>query len=77
MWLFLCFLFLFIRCNVMETLNNFFESFASIAWGQPTQLLLLGAGLFFALSSKFRPYQYITYAFDILRGKHPSTGEGS
>ena len=60
----------------MEYLNNFFESFASIAWGQPTQLLLLGAGLYFAITAKFHPYRYITYAFDILRGKHPSTGEG-
>ena len=60
----------------MEYLNNFFESFASIAWGQPTQLLLLGAGLYFAITAKFQPYRYLTYAFDILRGKHPSTGEG-
>ena len=49
----------------MEYLNNFFESFASIAWGQPTQLLLR-AGLYFAITAKFHPYRYITYAFDIL-----------
>ena len=29
-------------------IDTFFSEFVDIAWGQPTQLLLLGAGLFFA-----------------------------
>ncbi len=57
-------------------IDTFFSEFVDIAWGQPTQLLLLGAGLFFALIAKFKPYRYLVYAFDILRGKHPSEGAG-
>ena len=60
----------------MDLLNDFFEQFATIAWGQPTQLLLLGAGLFFAITAKFKPYRYLFFAFDILRGKYPSKGAG-
>jgi len=60
----------------MDLLNDFFEQFATIAWGQPTQLLLLGAGLFFAITAKFKPYRYLFFAFDVLRGKHPSEGAG-
>ena len=60
----------------MELLNEFFLQFATIAWGQPTQLLLLGAGLFFAITAKFKPYRYLFFAFDVLRGKHPSKGAG-
>jgi AGCS family alanine or glycine:cation symporter len=60
----------------MELLDEFFLQFATIAWGQPTQLLLLGAGLFFAITAKFKPYRYLFFAFDILRGKYPSKGAG-
>ena len=60
----------------MELLDKFFSQFATIAWGQPTQLLLLGAGLFFAIIAKFKPYRYLAYAFDVLRGKYPSKGVG-
>ena len=60
----------------MEFLNDFFLQFATIAWGQPTQLLLLGAGLFFAITARFKPYKYLFFAFDILRGKYPSKGAG-
>ena len=57
-------------------IDTFFSDFATIAWGQPTQLLLLGAGLFFAIIAKFKPYRYLVYAFDVLRGKYPSEGAG-
>ena len=60
----------------MELLDKFFSQFVDIAWGQPTQLLLLGAGLFFAIIAKFKPYRYLVYAFDVLRGKYPSEGVG-
>ena len=60
----------------MELLDEFFLQFATIAWGQPTQLLLLGAGLFFAITAKFKPYRYLFFAFGVLRGKHPSKGAG-
>ena len=60
----------------MELLDKFFSQFATIAWGQPTQLLLLGAGLFFAIIAKFKPYRYLVYAFNVLRGKYPSEGAG-
>ena len=57
-------------------IDTFFSDFSNIAWGQPTQLLLLGAGLFFAIIAKFKPYRYLVYAFDVLRGKYPSEGAG-
>ncbi|MAA92617.1 MAG: sodium/alanine symporter [Gammaproteobacteria bacterium] len=60
----------------MELIDKFFLDFVTIAWGQPTQLLLLGAGLFFAITAKFKPYRYLIHAFDVLRGKHPSKGAG-
>jgi len=56
----------------MEFIDNFFAEFVSIAWGWQTALLLLGAGVYFSLRTKLKPFRYLGYGFEVLMGKHPS-----
>ena len=59
----------------MEFIDNFFAEFVSIAWGWQTAVLLLGAGVYFSLRTKLKPFRYLGYAFEVLMGKHPSKDE--
>ena len=76
MWLFLClFYFLFLRLKTMEYVDSFFAEFVSYAWGWQTAVLLLGAGVYFSIRTKLKPFRYLGYAFEVLQGKHPSKDE--
>ena len=59
----------------MEFIDNFFAEFVNIAWGWQTAVLLLGAGVYFSLRTKLKPFRYLGYAFEVLMGKHPSKDE--
>ena len=59
----------------MEYIDSFFAEFVSIAWGWQTAVLLLGAGVYFSLRTKLKPFRYLGYAFEVLMGKHPSKDE--
>ena len=59
----------------MEYIDNFFAEFVNIAWGWQTAVLLLGAGVYFSLRTKLKPFRYLGYAFEVLMGKHPSKDE--
>mgnify|MGYP006207742093 FL=1 len=59
----------------MECIDNFFAEFVNIAWGWQTAVLLLGAGVYFSLRTKLKPFRYLGYAFEVLMGKHPSKDE--
>ena len=59
----------------MQFLDDFFANFVNIAWSGPTALFLLGAGVFFSLKTKLKPFRYLGYAFEVLAGKHPSKNE--
>ena len=56
-------------------IDTFFSEFVDIAWGANTTFTFR-CRFIFALIAKFKPYRYLVYAFDILRGKHPSEGAG-
>ena len=52
----------------MEYIDNFFAEFVNIAWGWQTAVLLLGAGVYFSLRTKLKPFRYLGYAFEVLMG---------
>ena len=54
----------------MARIEQFLASFSSFMWGTPLVLLLVGGGLFFAVTSRFRPYLFFGHAIDLLRGKY-------
>ena len=59
----------------MEYVDSFFAEFVNYAWGWQTAVLLLGAGVYFSIRTKLKPFRYLGYAFEVLQGKHPSKDE--
>ena len=59
----------------METLENLSAAFADAVWGTPLVMLLLGGGLFFAISSRFLPYRHFGHALGIMLGRHDTPDE--
>ena len=59
----------------MEYIDSFFAEFVSYAWGWQTAVLLLGAGVYFSIKTRLKPFRYLGYAFEVLQGKHPSKDE--
>lgn len=51
-------------------MEQFFEKFASYAWGLPLIILLIGGGLYLLILSRFLPFRYLGHAFQVLRGKY-------
>ena len=54
----------------MESLNQLFEQFSSLAWGLPLLILLIGGGSYLLIRSQFLPFRYLGHAISILRGKY-------
>ena len=54
----------------MEQLNSFIENIASIAWGLPLLILLIGGGLYLILRIQFLPFRFLGHAIAVLRGKY-------
>jgi len=54
----------------MESLNQLFERFSSLAWGLPLLILLIGGGLYLIIRSQFLPFRYLGHAVSVLRGKY-------
>lgn len=62
----------------MEALDKFIADVASIAWGLPLLIILIGGGLYLIVRIKFLPFRYLGHAISILRGKYDNkndTGE--
>ncbi len=53
----------------METLSNLIAQFASLVWGLPLLMLLVGGGFFLMIYARFLPFRYIPHAIQVLRGK--------
>lgn len=53
----------------MNGFDQFWASAVDYAWGMPLIVLLIGAGLFFTISSRLLPFRALRHTFDILRGK--------
>lgn len=54
----------------MQKLDQLISDFASLAWGLPLLILLIGGGLFLLIYSRFLPFLYLRHAVNILRGKY-------
>ena len=54
----------------MQHIDDIIAELASMAWGLPLVLLLIGGGLYLLLRSKFLPFRYLPHAIDLLRGKY-------
>ena len=53
----------------MQAFSDFWAAAVDIAWGLPLVILLVSAGLYFTIRSKFLPFRAMRHAIDILRGK--------
>lgn len=54
----------------MEKLNQLISDFASMAWGLPLLILLVGGGLYLLVLSRFLPFRFFGHAIQVLRGKY-------
>jgi AGCS family alanine or glycine:cation symporter len=55
---------------MLDFLETSLVAFGNWAWGTHLLVLLVGGGVFFAISSGFRPYRYIKHSIQILTGKY-------
>ena len=58
--------------QIYKILDSFFSSFASMLWGTPLVILLLGGGLYFAVYCRMVPILYFKHSIEILLGKYDS-----
>ena len=58
--------------QIYKSLDLFFSSLASILWGTPLVILLLGGGLYFAVYCRMVPILYFKHSIQILLGKYDS-----
>jgi len=61
--------------NFLEFLNSFIENIASIAWGLPLLILLIGGGLYLILKIQFLPFRFLGHAIAVLRGKYDNKND--
>jgi len=54
----------------LQTFNAFWAQAVSIAWGLPLVILLLSAGIYFTIASRFAPFFALRHTYHILRGRY-------
>ncbi len=54
----------------MVSFSRFWAGAVDLAWGPPLVVLLIGAGLYFTIISRFLPFRALRHSYDILRGKY-------
>jgi len=54
----------------MASFGRFWAGAVDLAWGPPLVVLLIGAGLYFTVVSRFLPFRALRHSWDILRGKY-------
>ncbi|GAA3791436.1 sodium:alanine symporter family protein [Corallibacter vietnamensis] len=59
----------------MEKLNQLIADFASMAWGLPLLILLVGGGLYLLVLSRFLPFRFFGHAIQVLRGKYDNSDD--
>lgn len=59
----------------MEKIDNFISEMASLAWGLPLLIILIGGGLYLLVRIRFLPFLYLGHAFAILRGKYENEND--
>lgn len=58
--------------NFLDGLQEITEQMASIAWGLPLLILLIGGGLYLLVRIQFLPFRHLPHAINVLRGKYDS-----
>ena len=58
--------------QIYKSFDLFFSSLASILWGTPLVILLLGGGLYFAVYCRMVPILYFKHSIQILLGRYDS-----
>ncbi len=59
----------------LEYVNNFISELASLAWGLPLLIILIGGGLYLLVRIRFLPFLYLGHAFAVLRGKYDNEND--
>lgn len=54
----------------MEAINSFLSQLASLIWGLPLLILLIGGGLYLLIYSRFLPFRYLWHSVNVLRGRY-------
>lgn len=54
----------------LESLENIISQLASLFWGLPLLIILIGGGLYLSLRIRFLPFRYFYHAIAVLRGKY-------
>ena len=61
--------------EIYEKLDYIIGTLASLLWGTPLVILLIGGGIFFSFYSRMTPILYFKHAFQILLGKYDSNDD--
>ncbi|MEZ4779253.1 MAG: alanine/glycine:cation symporter family protein [Flavobacteriaceae bacterium] len=56
--------------EILQTLESITSETASIAWGLPLLIILIGGGLYLLVRIRFLPFRYLFHAIAVLRGKY-------
>lgn len=54
----------------MSKIDSFIAEFASLVWGIPLVILLIGGGIYLLFLSRFIPFRYLGHSIAILKGKY-------
>ena len=59
----------------MKNIENLIANLASLAWGLPLLVLLIGGGIYLIIKIRFLPFLYIGHAIAVLRGKYDNEND--
>lgn len=59
----------------MDKIDSILSQSASLAWGLPLLLILIGGGIYLIFRIRFLPFLYLGHAIALLRGKYDHEGE--
>ena len=59
----------------MESLDNWIAEIASIAWGLPLLIILIGGGIYLLVRIRFLPFRYLGHSIAVLRGKYDNESD--
>lgn len=55
---------------MIDLLSDLIAEFASLVWGLPLLILLVGGGLYLMFYGRFLPFRYLFHAIQVTRGKY-------
>lgn len=59
----------------MKKIDGILAEIASVAWGLPLLIILIGGGLYLLIRIKFLPFRYLGHAVALLRGKYDNEND--